>query len=1055
VVADHVTGGDTWSVTAAVEAGCAAGTGALHTSETVEALESEASAEGAGPCCQGCHRGWHTGVDSTGICHQVKRLSMLKGVSMDVSTYSLFGLWLHRRRRVMDLSRKELASRTGCSVSMLRKLESDQRRPSKGLARALARALEVAPDEHDAFVAFARSGWADAPPATPDLDLEAPWRRIQGPSANGRPGGGKVPGSAAAVARNGDGQPRLPTAPRFPEALLTPRLVGRGRLLERMEQAWSDGLTIILKGPGGIGKSRLMQEFASAHGPWIANEGHPGDRILPLSTVARLFRKFAAAEPEVLARLTPWIRLELSRFLPELGPAAAPPIENEAARMRFFEAAYQATAALTRRCATVVIDDLQYFDPLSYELGAWGTGESVRRGESPTRTIASFRPAEIPAAYAAAFDQMIDGGLAVMFDVDPLDEAGVAELLRQLRVPAGALSLDEVLRVTGGSPIYVIETVKGWWETRGLPPVQGERGSLSSRAGAVIHERLMRLEVGDLRVAQAIALLDDHASIDVLSAMTREAPERVTERLSRLEDAKLVLDLKIIHDVVAECIVSTLSRPDLRYLHARAANALADDSGEPARVAHHFELAGQPREALEWRLEAAARALANGSRTEARAWLEDLNDRVPPGTPAAARTGVLLGRARLPSDLAGATRAFSTALRSARELALPGMEAASLAGLAHAAGVRGDRALARTHEEAAFQVAEALPDLERARVLRELGEVRWALGDYGASEDRSVRAVDLDPDRSEYRLYLARAHWQHGRFQESVRELLTVLRRDPESARLTGVLHDLGRAYWAMGRLEPALGWLRRALSVWSDSGDLFMEGRVREILAAACASRGWIGRAETELVRAASLFQRYGARGRLAVVASRRARLHMLLGRFAEAERICEEALDVEGAERNPYQGSMVLAVTGVARAKAGREAEAREVVERAEALAEASRHPLRRTEALRCAAEVLRSSEPVVGLRKAEAALRIAERHHMREEVALGHYVLARQPHALEATHHARQALSIADDNQLLAVRAIAARHLAGLGEAGMEGRAQRAWLRLETDWNEHVGA
>jgi transcriptional regulator with XRE-family HTH domain len=49
------------------------------------------------------------------------------------STYS-FGEWLRRRRRALDLTRDELALRVGCAVVTIKKIESDERRPSRQLA---------------------------------------------------------------------------------------------------------------------------------------------------------------------------------------------------------------------------------------------------------------------------------------------------------------------------------------------------------------------------------------------------------------------------------------------------------------------------------------------------------------------------------------------------------------------------------------------------------------------------------------------------------------------------------------------------------------------------------------------------------------------------------------------------------------------------------------------------------------------------------------------------------------------------------------------------------
>jgi adenylate cyclase len=67
-----------------------------------------------------------------------------------------FGLWLRQRRRALDMTHATLAEVAHCSVSALRKIEQDERRPSRHLAERLAACLRVPANERSAFVEAAR-----------------------------------------------------------------------------------------------------------------------------------------------------------------------------------------------------------------------------------------------------------------------------------------------------------------------------------------------------------------------------------------------------------------------------------------------------------------------------------------------------------------------------------------------------------------------------------------------------------------------------------------------------------------------------------------------------------------------------------------------------------------------------------------------------------------------------------------------------------------------------------------------------------------------------------
>jgi predicted ATPase/transcriptional regulator with XRE-family HTH domain/Tfp pilus assembly protein PilF len=143
-----------------------------------------------------------------------------------------FGYWVMRRRKALDLTQKALAGLVGCSLSTIRKIETDERRPSDQIAALLARHLAIPPEEQAAFLASSRGEHASD--------------RLPEPQQ----GAVLQPDQALSLRRP------LPTT-------LTV-LIGRTRevsaasaLLRRPELR-----LLTLSGPGGVGKTRLSLQIA-------------------------------------------------------------------------------------------------------------------------------------------------------------------------------------------------------------------------------------------------------------------------------------------------------------------------------------------------------------------------------------------------------------------------------------------------------------------------------------------------------------------------------------------------------------------------------------------------------------------------------------------------------------------------------------------------------------------------------------------------------------------------------------------------------------------------
>jgi predicted ATPase/transcriptional regulator with XRE-family HTH domain len=67
-----------------------------------------------------------------------------------------FGYWVQQRRKLLRLTRAELAQRVSCSQETIKKIERDERKPSRQIAELLANALAVPRVEFERFLQAAR-----------------------------------------------------------------------------------------------------------------------------------------------------------------------------------------------------------------------------------------------------------------------------------------------------------------------------------------------------------------------------------------------------------------------------------------------------------------------------------------------------------------------------------------------------------------------------------------------------------------------------------------------------------------------------------------------------------------------------------------------------------------------------------------------------------------------------------------------------------------------------------------------------------------------------------
>ncbi len=174
-----------------------------------------------------------------------------------METFS-FGYWVRRRRKALDWTQQKLAQQVGCAVTTIKKIEADERRPSRQLADLLVDALVIPAHERTAFLQSARG----------ERSISA------------------LPVDQEPI------KPR-PVIP-LPLPVYVNSFVGRERETADIQHLLQHNRLITLTGPGGIGKTRLGLYVAGQLAPSFPHGVH----FIPLATIrdpARLLLAVAEA----------------------------------------------------------------------------------------------------------------------------------------------------------------------------------------------------------------------------------------------------------------------------------------------------------------------------------------------------------------------------------------------------------------------------------------------------------------------------------------------------------------------------------------------------------------------------------------------------------------------------------------------------------------------------------------------------------------------------------------------------------------------------------------
>jgi DNA-binding SARP family transcriptional activator len=378
--------------------------------------------------------------------------------------------------------------------------------------------------------------------------------------------------------------------------LRPPLLAGRRQAWQRLSEGFEAGALLMVSGPAGIGKTRLVQDFAAAQQGYRRRyvACRPGDRALPYVYYARTWRHDLAVFPERLGTTPRWVRSELARILPELGDPP-PPITKPEQRQRFFDANVEMARANDDR-VIMISDDVHHLDAASHELGIYLGMDFMSRG-SAFRSISTFRPDELEPDASRLLETLFDTGTAVRVELTPLSAADLHELLEGLELPRLERHAERLHLHTGGIPFYVVETLKAWFEEAApdeaafvdLP----ESIAPPERVRITIERRLSRLGALALTLLRATAILDAPLSFELGLMLAGGDGDGLTRAWTELEAALLLRGGVIAHELLWSVILASMPEPDRVALHARVAAAFDETGAHPATIGEHWAAAGR------------------------------------------------------------------------------------------------------------------------------------------------------------------------------------------------------------------------------------------------------------------------------------------------------------------------------------------------------------------------------------------------------------------------------------------------------------------------------
>ena len=419
--------------------------------------------------------------------------------------------------------------------------------------------------------------------------------------------------------------------------------LGRGQELSFLAGLLTDSAlerqakAVLVSGPAGIGKSRLLQEFIT----WLRARSEPalvlfgaGDSLAagaPFALLGRAVRRLAGiAETDTADERRSKLADCVGKHLPAQASAGVTAFIGEVAGVSFPETDHESLrgarqnpvlmADATRRAfeewmraecevnpVLVVLEDMQWGD-----VGTVGLLDGAIRSlrDQPFMVLALARP-----DLQTVFPNLWSERQVHVIQLPPLSRRASERLVREaLGSPAIDEVIAQIVRRGDGNPFFLEELVRA--------AHAGRSGEIPESILGIVQARLETEGPEGRRVLRAASVFGEIFSRDGVAALVGGERPGVGEALEHLCDRELVnLAASSIasdgspayafaHALIREAAYAMLTDEDRSLGHRLAAKWLLEHSApEPILLAEHFRRGGDVRSAAFWYRRAAEQAL--------------------------------------------------------------------------------------------------------------------------------------------------------------------------------------------------------------------------------------------------------------------------------------------------------------------------------------------------------------------------------------------------------------------------------------------------------------